>query len=73
VQLLDSFPAIYETQISLPRLQELSNSIHPEPDQSSPQHPILPLQVHVNAVQPSTSLLVVFEKIMVFKKKIHYF
>jgi hypothetical protein len=36
VQPLDSFPAIYGIQSSLPLSPELSTCIYPEPDQSSP-------------------------------------
>jgi hypothetical protein len=47
-----------EPEGSLPRSQELSNYTYPEPDQSSPQHPILSLEgpmlsIHLRLGLPS--------------------
>jgi hypothetical protein len=45
-----------EPENSLPRSQELPTCAHPEPDQSSPQRPILILSTHLCLSLPSDLL-----------------
>jgi hypothetical protein len=43
-----------EPEVSLPCSQEPSTGAYPEPDQSSPYHPILS-KIHFNIIHPLTS------------------
>jgi hypothetical protein len=45
-----------EPEVSLPCSQEPSTGPYPEPDRSSPYHPILS-KIHFNIVHPPTSWL----------------
>jgi hypothetical protein len=44
-----------EPESSIPNSQELSTCSYPEPDQSSPHHPIPPSKIHPNIIHPPTS------------------
>jgi hypothetical protein len=43
-----------EPECSFPCSQEPSNGLYPDPDQSSPYHPILS-KIHFNIILPPTS------------------
>jgi hypothetical protein len=44
-----------EPEGSSPHSQELSTCSYPEPDQSSPHHPIPPSKIHPNIIHPPMS------------------